>query len=107
MSYQAVRPDLVRYQVRHTSGDPIWAKQQKKPGGFGRFLSGLGRILGGVAAPLSFIFPPAALAAAGMYGTSQIGDVIQARAYTKQVGEQQKQQASFVVYPGLDMPQGG
>ena len=104
MEFQPVRPDLVHYQVRQTQGTPIWAQETKKPGGFGRFLSGMGRVLGAVSLPLSFVFPPAALAAAGMYGTSQIGDVIQARAYTKAIEQQQVQsQASYVVYPGLDM----
>ncbi len=104
MEFQPVRPDLISYQVRQTQGTPIWAKETKTPGGFGRFLSGMGRVLGAVSLPLSFVFPPAALAAAGMYGASQIGDIVQARSYTKAIEQSQvQQQASYVVYPGLDM----
>ena len=103
MNFQPVRPDLVRYQVRGTEGTPPWAQETKKPGAFGRFLSGVGRVLGAVSAPLSFVFPPAALAAAGMYGSAQVGDIVQARAYERAVEQQSAQQANYVVYPGLDM----
>lgn len=63
----------------------------------------MGRVLGAVAAPLSFVFPPAALAAAGMYGAAQTGDIVQAHAYTRAIEQRQKEQANLVVYPGLDM----
>lgn len=81
-------------------------REQKKPGFFGRLLSGLGRVLGAVAAPLSFIFPPAAIAAAGMYGLGKIGDQMQVSAYQKQM---QKQQAAAqpVSYPGMELDAGG
>lgn len=101
MNFQGVRPDLVKFEMRQTSGRPAWMKEAKRPGFFGRLLSGLGRLVAGVAAPLSFIFPPAALAAAGMYGVGQIGDQIQYRAYQKAMENQsQLQNASF---PGLDL----
>lgn len=104
MQFSGVRPDLIKFEMRKTEGRPAWVKEAKKPGFFGRLLSGIGRFFGAVAAPLSFIFPPAALAAAGMYGVSSIGDQIQAKAYQKRM--QQDQQAQNVVFPGLG-PGGG
>ena len=77
-------------------------REKRKPGFFGRLLSGIGRVLGAVAAPLSFIFPSAAIAAAGMYGIGKIGDQMQISAAAKQ---QQKQQQAMqpVAYPGMEM----
>jgi hypothetical protein len=85
--------------------DPT-VREQKKPGFFGRLLSGVGRVLGAVAAPLSFIFPPAAIASAGMYGLGKIGDQMQVSAYKKM---QQKQQQAMqpVSYPGMELDAGG
>ena len=68
MSLNTIKPDLVRYEMRMVQGQNPHVREQKKPGAFGRFLSGMGKILGSIAMPLSFIFPPAALGAAGMYG---------------------------------------
>lgn len=81
-------------------------REQKKPGFFGRLLSGMGRVLGAIAAPLSFIFPPAAIASAGMYGLGKIGDQMQVSAYQKQ---QQKQQQAMqpVSYPGMELDASG
>lgn len=81
-------------------------REQRKPGFFGRLLSGMGRVLGAVAAPLSFIFPPAAIAAAGMYGLGKVGDQMQVSAYQKMVAKQQ-QAAMPVSYPGMDISGGG
>ena len=71
------------------------------PGAFGRFLSGLGRFFGAVAAPMSLIFPPAAIGAAGMYGISQIGDQMQYRTYLRMM--QQQSSPQYISYPGLDL----
>lgn len=107
MNFQGIRPDLVKYEMRKTSGEPAWAKPVKKPGFFGRLLSGLGRIVGAVAAPLSFVFPPAALAAAGMYGLAQVGDQIQYRAYARMQQQQADQSMQNVSFPGLEGAMGG
>lgn len=108
MEFPTVRPDFVKYEMRQTTGTPAWQQEVKKRGFFGRLLSGIGRIFGAVAAPLSFIFPPAALAAAGMYGVSQIGDQIQARAYAKTLQDRAQNNPQNVSFPGLEMggPQG-
>ncbi|MBI4125092.1 MAG: hypothetical protein HY609_04270 [Deltaproteobacteria bacterium] len=103
MDFQAVRPDLVKFEMRQATGTPAWAKEIKKPGFFGRLLSGLGRIAGATAAPLSFIFPPAALAAAGMYGVSAIGDQIQYNAYEKAFSSAAQRDLSNASFPGLDL----
>lgn len=103
MQYQGVRPDLVKFEMRQATGTPAWQQEIKKPGGFGRFLSGLGRIVGAVAAPLSFIFPPAALAAAGMYGASSIGDQIQAKSYQRAMEAQAQRNPQNISFPGLDL----
>jgi len=81
-------------------------RETRKPGFFGRLLSGIGKVLGAVAAPLSFIFPPAAIAAAGMYGIGKIGDQMQVSAYKKQA-EKQQQAMQPVVYPGMELDSSG
>jgi hypothetical protein len=52
--------------------------------------------------PMSFIFPPAAIGAAAMYGSAQIGDGIQARAYQKMAEKQQRDSMTQVSFPGLE-----
>lgn len=106
MEFQGVRPDFVKYELRTTTGRPAWEKEVKKPGGFGRFLSGIGRLFGAVAAPLSFIFPPAALATAGMYGAASIGDQVQTRAYQKAVEGEANRSSQNVSFPGLGVSSG-
>lgn len=101
MSFNSVQPDLVRFEMRMVQGQDPHVREQKRPGGFGRFLSGIGKILGAVAMPLSFLFPPAGLAAAGLYGMGAIGDGIQQRAYNRAAEKQQEQQATQVSFPGL------
>lgn len=103
MQFQGVRPDLVKFEMRQATGTPAWQQEIKRPGGFGRFLSGIGRIFGAVAAPLSFIFPPAALAAAGMYGASSIGDQIQAKSYQRAMDAQAQRNPQNVSFPGLEL----
>lgn len=103
MSLNTIKPDLVRYEMRMVQGQNPHVREQKKPGGFGRFLSGLGKVLGSIAMPLSFIFPPAAIGAAGMYGVGAIGDGMQKRAYAnaaEKAAQERPQQASF---PGLEI----
>ncbi|MFH1653832.1 MAG: hypothetical protein ABIE74_07220 [Pseudomonadota bacterium] len=106
MQFKSIQPNLVRYQMRMVQGENPHEQAQKRPGAFGRFLSGFGKIMGAVAAPLSFIFPPAAIGAAGMYGLGQIGDQVQARAYTRQIENVQKQKAMQISFPGLGNAQG-
>ncbi|MBI5299786.1 MAG: hypothetical protein HY877_05790 [Deltaproteobacteria bacterium] len=106
MDFQGVRPDFVKYEMRQTTGTPAWQKEVRKPGGFGRFLSGIGRLFGAIAAPLSFIFPPAALATAGMYGASAIGDQIQTKSYQKTMEAQASRNAQNVSFPGLGVQSG-
>lgn len=102
MSFSTVQPTLVKYEMRMVQGVDPHVREKRKPGFFGRLLSGIGRVLGAVAAPLSFIFPPAAIAAAGMYGLGKVGDQMQISAYQKQVQKQQ-QAAMPVSYPGMDL----
>ena len=102
MSFDAVRPDVVKYEMRTVGGTNINEHQQKKPGFFGRILSGMGKMLGAVATPLSFIFPPAAIGAAGMYALGYTGDVIQKNAYEK-MATQQNSASQNLVTPGFDM----
>ena len=106
MSFSTVQPTLVKYEMRMVQGIDPHVRERRKPGFFGRLLSGLGKVLGAVAAPLSFIFPPAAIAAAGMYGISKIGDQMQMSAYKKQV-ESQQQAMQPVVYPGMELDSSG
>lgn len=107
MALNTIRPDLVRFEMRMVQGQDPHVREQRRPGAFGRFLSGLGRVLGAVAAPLSFIFPPAAIAAAGMYGVGAIGDQSQARTAQKQAEKAQREQATTVSFPGLSMGEAG
>lgn len=102
MDFRPIQPNVVRYEMRVAKGEDPFTKHQKKPGGFGRFLSGLGRVLGAIAAPLSFIFPPAMIGALGAYGVGAIGDQIQASAYKKQMQEQGTHQAANVSFPGME-----
>ncbi len=103
MALNTIQPDMVKFEMRMVQGENPHAREQKKPGAFGRFLSGLGRVLGSVAMPLSFIFPPAAIGAAGMYGIGQIGDQVQTRAYANAAEKAQRQQATNVAFPGLQL----
>ncbi len=105
MDFSPIRPDVVKYEMRLASGENPFVQEQKTPGGFGRFLSGVGRFFAAVATPMSLIFPPAAIGAAGMYGVGQIGDQIQQRSYMNMM----KQTPQYISYPGLDTPppQGG
>jgi hypothetical protein len=102
VALNTIQPDLVRFEMRVVQGVDPHVREQKRPGAFGRFLSGLGKILGSVAMPLSFIFPPAAIGAAGMYGVGAIGDQMQARAYGRAMEKMQREQATNVVFPGLE-----
>ena len=90
MEFTPVRPDLVRFEMRMVQGQDPHVREQKKPGAFGRFLSGIGKVLGSVAMPLSFLFPPAA-----------IGDQLRGRAYQKEMEKVQREQATTVAFPGL------
>jgi hypothetical protein len=102
VSFSRVQPTLVKYEMRMVQGQDPRVREQRKPGFFGRLLSGMGRVLGAVAAPLSFVFPPAAIAAAGMYGLGKVGDQMQVSAYMKMV-EKQQQAAMPVAYPGMEI----
>lgn len=101
MEFRPIEPSLIRYEMRMVQGIDPHVREQKKPGFFGRLLSGLGRVLGAVAMPLSFIFPPAAIGAAGMYGLGQIGDQMQVKAAQKQMEKAQQQSQTRVSFPGL------
>ncbi|MFH1874689.1 MAG: hypothetical protein ABH859_05845 [Pseudomonadota bacterium] len=103
MHFQTVQPELIKYEMRMVQGVDPHVKEQKKPGFFGRLLSGVGKVLGAAAMPLSFIFPPAAIGAAGMYGIGQIGDMMQTKAAQKQMEQMQKQQHTNVSFPGLEI----
>lgn len=105
MEYSPVKPDLVRYEIRVAQGQDPFAVHQKKPGGFGRFLSAVGRFFGAVAAPFSIFFPPAMIGALGMYGLGQIGDQMQQKAYMN--AAQQGAKARNIVFPGMEDFQGG
>lgn len=104
VNFAGIKPDVIKYEVRRLSGTDINESQQKKRGGFGRFLSGLGRILGAVAAPLSFVFPPAALVAAGAYAGSKVGDMLQQKAAVKMIKDRDRQsgqELGQVFMPGM------
>ncbi len=103
MQFQSVQPELIKYEMRMVQGVDPHVKEQKKPGFFGRLLSGVGKVLGAAAMPLSFIFPPAAIGAAGMYGLGKIGDMMQYKAAQKQMQQMQQQQHTNVSFPGLQM----
>ncbi|MBT3182524.1 MAG: hypothetical protein HN337_08475 [Deltaproteobacteria bacterium] len=94
---------MVRYEMRMVQGQDPNAREVKKPGGFGRFLKGFGRILGSIAMPMSFMFPPAAIGAAGMYGISAVGQGMEARSYAKAADKMQQNQMTQVAFPGLEM----
>lgn len=102
VGFSSVQPTLVRYEMRMVQGVDPTVREQRKPGFFGRLLSGMGRVLGAIAAPLSFIFPPAAIAAAGMYGLGQVGDQLQIKAQQK-MAEKQQQAMQPVSYPGMQI----
>lgn len=103
MDFRPIKPDLVKYEMRMVQGEDAFVKHQRRPGGFGRFLSSIGRILGAVAAPLSIFFPPAMIGALGAYGLGKIGDQIQTKAYQKQAEQQAVHGgARNVVFPGMD-----
>ena len=106
MEFSPIKPDLVKYEMRMVQGIDPHVREQKKPGFFGRLLSGLGRVLGAVAMPLSFIFPPAAIAGAAVYGAANIGDQMQARSAQKQMEKMQRDGQTQVSFPGLQMDQG-
>lgn len=103
MEFQGIRPDLVRYEMRRVGGIDPHTQERKRPGAFGRFLSGMGRFLGAVGMPLSVIFPPAAIGALGMYGISQVGDHVQQKAYQKMMEQSMKQRTERIYFPGLDL----
>jgi hypothetical protein len=89
--------------MRMVQGQNPHVREQKKPGAFGRFLSGVGKVLGSIAMPLSFIFPPAAIGAAGMYGMGAIGDGMQQRAYAKAAEKAQRERPQQASFPGLEI----
>ncbi|MFA4873725.1 MAG: hypothetical protein WC956_08935 [bacterium] len=103
MALNTIQPDMVRYEMRMVQGQDPLVREQKRPGGFGRFLSGLGKILGAVAAPLSFIFPPAAIGAAGMYGLGTIGDQMQVKSYQRAAEKVQKERPQAAAFPGVEI----
>ena len=103
MSINTVKPDLVRFEMRMVQGQDVHEREKKRPGAFGRFLSGIGKILGSIAMPLSFIFPPAAIGAAGMYGLGAIGDQVQGRAYARAAEKMQKERPQQASFPGLEI----
>lgn len=103
MSLNTIKPDLVRYEMRMVQGQDPHVREQKKPGAFGRFLSGIGKVLGSIAMPLSFIFPPAAIGAAGMYGVGAIGDGMQRRAYANAAEKAQQERPQQASFPGLEI----
>ncbi len=103
MSINTIQPDMVRYEMRMVQGQDPKVREQKRPGFFGRLLSGVGKVLGAIAAPLSFIFPPAALGAAGMYGISAIGDQMQARSNARAAEKMQRDQPQQASYPGIEI----
>jgi len=101
VALHTIKTDLVRYEMRMVQGQDPNVREAKKPGAFGRFLSGFGKVLGSMAMPLSFLFPPAAIGAAGMYGVGAIGDGMQNRAYANAAEKAQRDQTTQVSFPGL------
>ena len=104
MDFRPVKPDVVKYEMRMVRGEDPITKHQKKPGGFGRFLSGIGKLFGAIAMPLSIIFPPAMIGALGAYGLGKIGDQIQMKSYQKVMQQQMSHQpaGSNVSFPGME-----
>jgi hypothetical protein len=88
-------------------GQDPFVKHQRRPGGFGRFLSGIGKLFGAIAMPLSFLFPPAAIGALGMYGLSKIGDQIQMKSQMNAMQKMGQHQASQAIFPGMEDVMGG
>lgn len=107
MEFQPVKPDLVKYEMRMVEGENPYQKEQKRPGAFARFMSGAGKVLGSMAMPMSLIFPPAAIGAAGMYGMGAIGDQMQQRIYVNELQKMQQQSMTSVSFPGLGVGPGG
>jgi len=107
VDFRPIKPDMVKYEMRMVRGEDPFMKHQKKPGGFGRFLSGIGKFFGAVAMPLSFIFPPAMIGALGAYGLGQIGDQMQYKSYMKVAQQQATQQGTNVSFPGMSGVMGG
>lgn len=107
MDYRSIKPDQVKYEMRMVQGEDPFAKHQKRPGGFGRFLSGLGRVVGSLAMPFSLLFPPAMIGALSMYGIGQIGDQVQASAYSKAMQQQAAHQGQHASFPGMEDMFGG
>lgn len=97
MDFPRLRPDLIKYEVRSISGESIQSQQQKRPGGFARFLSGVGRFFGAVAAPLSVIFPPAIFGALGAMGLSRVGDAMQRNTYQRMMEKRAKESGPMFV----------
>lgn len=100
MDFRPVNPDLIKYEVRMVKGEDAFAKHQRTPGGFGRFLSSVGKFFGALAMPLSILFPPAMIGALGAYGLGKVGDQIQYKAYSK--AAQENAQTQNAVCPGMD-----
>ncbi|MBI2346572.1 MAG: hypothetical protein HYV03_06795 [Deltaproteobacteria bacterium] len=100
MEFPRIKPDVIKYELRTISGEDIHEKV-RRPGGFARFLSGVGRLFGAIAAPLAFLFPPAAIGAAAAYGATSVGDMLQGRAYRKFAAQQQGGGAPLYL-PGLE-----
>lgn len=100
MEFPRIRPDVVKLELRSMSGEAIESRV-KRPGGFARFLSGVGRFFGAVLAPLSVVFPPAIFGALGAYSASRVGDIMQRKAYEK-AASQQTRDTGPMILPGLE-----
>lgn len=107
MDFQPIKPDMVKYEMRMVQGQDPFTKHQKRPGGFGRFLSGIGKLFGALAMPFSLICPPAMIGALGAYGLGQIGDQIQYSSYQKAAQQQAAHQTQNVSFPGMEDMFGG
>lgn len=107
MEFRPIQPDVVKYEMKMVKGEDIYQKHQKTPGGFGRFLSGFGKLIGTLAMPFSFICPPAMIGALSAYGLGSIGDQVQYKAAEKVMMEQQAHQATQVSFPGMEEMFGG
>lgn len=108
MEFNPVQPDILKYEIRGVANDTAGVQAQKKKGGFSRFMSGIGRFFGAIAAPLAFVFPPAAIASAGFYGLSQVGDMGQAKAAAKMQANSAPSPSASQGYffPGMDLTPG-